>query len=136
MDLVAGAAVLVGRVGITRFDLAEILSSCYRGAERGARVAECTVLVATLFDEGSTLTMQGFLPGGFLAGDEGSVVVALGASQRRWIERGIRYVTYASEVLMMRNAGLEAIAEIRSAAEDYGLARVSVKAGIGPSQPR
>jgi 2-keto-3-deoxy-L-rhamnonate aldolase RhmA len=33
-----------------------------------------------------------------------------------WIERGIRYVTYASEVLMIRNAGEAALAEIRSAA--------------------
>jgi 2-keto-3-deoxy-L-rhamnonate aldolase RhmA len=35
----------------------------------------------------------------------------------RWIERGIRYVTYASEVLMIRNAGQGALAEIRAAAE-------------------
>jgi 2-keto-3-deoxy-L-rhamnonate aldolase RhmA len=36
---------------------------------------------------------------------------------RQWIERGIRYVTYASEVLMIRTAGNAALAEIRSAAE-------------------
>lgn len=36
---------------------------------------------------------------------------------RQWIERGIRYVTYASEVLMIRNAGQAAIAEIRSAVD-------------------
>lgn len=34
---------------------------------------------------------------------------------KAWIERGVRYVTYASEVLMMRNAAQAALGEIRKA---------------------
>jgi 2-keto-3-deoxy-L-rhamnonate aldolase RhmA len=37
---------------------------------------------------------------------------------RRWVARGIRYVTYASEVLMIRSAGESAVAEIRTAASE------------------
>jgi 2-keto-3-deoxy-L-rhamnonate aldolase RhmA len=36
---------------------------------------------------------------------------------KEWIPRGIRYLTYASEVLMIRSAGEAAISEIRSAAK-------------------
>ena len=53
MDLVAGAAVLVGRVGIASFNLGEILAFGDRSAECGARVAEHASIAALFFEEGS-----------------------------------------------------------------------------------
>jgi hypothetical protein len=81
MDLVTGAAVLMSWVGITGFNLVEAYTRGNAFAELGAGMAERTALVAALFNKGNTRTMQGLLPGGSLAGDEGRVIVALGTGQ-------------------------------------------------------
>jgi hypothetical protein len=81
MDLVAGAAILMGRVGIAGFDLAEVLAGCNSSTESSAGMTECAGLISTFLNEGSALTMQRFLPIGFLATDEGCVIMALSTSQ-------------------------------------------------------
>ena len=81
VDLVAGAAVLMGRVGIAGFKLAEVLASGNGCTEGSAGVTECTRLVSAFFNKGYALSVQGFLPGGFLAADEGCIVMALSTSQ-------------------------------------------------------
>ena len=77
----AGAAILVGRVGIARLDLTEILAFGYRLAKNGTRMAERAALVSTFFDKGDALTVKGFLPAGFLAGNDSCIIMAFGTSQ-------------------------------------------------------
>jgi hypothetical protein len=58
VDLVAGAAVLMGGVGIALFDLGKVLAGGDHGAERGTGVTTCTGIAGAFFDEGYARTMQ------------------------------------------------------------------------------
>jgi hypothetical protein len=86
MDLVAGAAVLVGWIGIAGFNLGKVLTGGNHSAESSARMAACAGIARTFFDEGYTGTMQGLFPGSFLACDDGCVIVALGAGHILYVE--------------------------------------------------
>ena len=58
VDLMAGAAVLVGRVGITGFDFGEVLPGSDHGAERRAGVTASTGVAGTFFEKCHAGTVQ------------------------------------------------------------------------------
>ena len=77
VNLVTGAAILMGGVGIARFDFGEVLAGSDHGAEGSARVTACAGIAGAFFNKGNAGTMQGLFPGGFLASDNGCVIVTL-----------------------------------------------------------
>jgi hypothetical protein len=81
MDLMAGAAILVSRIGIAGFDRIEGYASSNTLAEDGTRVTERTRIAAAFLEEGCTGAMQGLFPGGFLAGNDSCVVVAFSTGE-------------------------------------------------------